>query len=136
MDEGGADVDPIGMGLVTKAASEEATKVGGHLLTRVFGPSADEIGTALARWTAYRVGNVKRIVEGADRKGGDREGGVSPRVAHRVLEDGSWSDDTVVVDYLSGVLAGSRSLDGRDDRGVVWCTLISGMSALQLRAHY
>src|ERR1019366_2989669 len=31
---------------------------------------------------------------------------------------------------------GSRSPDGRDDRAVAWCRVISGMSWLQVRAHF
>jgi len=131
-------VDPItGAALVKAAASasEEAAKTTSSLLQRVLGPAADEIGEALSRYTAFRVGNVKRIAERADRKN-RRPGSVPPRVAHRVLEDGSYCEDEVMVDYLSGVLAGSRSEIGSDDRGVAWSSLITSMSSLQLRAHY
>lgn len=129
-------VEPATGALGVAKASDQALAVTGNLLQRVLGPSADEIGIALARFTAFRVGNVTKIVEGAERKGRNRRGSVPPRVVHRVLEDGSYSDDSVIVEYLSGVLAASRAEGGRDDRGVSWSTLIAGMSSIQIRAHY
>ena len=41
-----------------------------------------------------------------------------------------------MAEYLGGVLAGSRSPNGRDDRAIAWCRCISGMSWLQVRAHF
>ncbi len=58
------------------------------------------------------------------------------RVALAVLNEGSYSDDPWVVEYLGGVLASSRSDRPRDDRGVYWTQLISRLSAYDLRAHY
>lgn len=127
------------MGAVAKAvqsAADEGGKAAGGLVTRVFGPAADEIGAALRRYTAYRVGNVERIAEAADRKSGGREGVVPPRLAHSLLEDGSWCDDELMAEYLGGVLASGRTPTGRDDRGVTWTKLITSMSSIQIRAHF
>lgn len=134
-------VDPlsIGAGAVAKAvqsAAEEGGKAASGVVSRVFGPAADEIGEALRRYTAYRVGNVERIAEAADRKSCGREGVVSPRLAHAILEEGSWCDDELMAEYLGGVLAAGRTPSGRDDRAVTWSTLITSMSALQLRTHF
>lgn len=41
-----------------------------------------------------------------------------------------------MVDYLGGVLAASRTPDGRDDRAVAWSNLVTSLSSLQVRAHY
>jgi hypothetical protein len=125
---------------VAKLGSEagtEGVKTASNLFQRMLGPAADEIGIALARKTAYRVGNLTRIVDGAAKKpGGDRPGQVPPRVAHRLLEEGSFCDDYVMTDYLSGVLAASRTPSGRDDRAVSWSDTVTGLSASQVRAHY
>ena len=121
---------------VASSASPDALAPG--LLMRVFGPAADEIGKALARWTSYRVGNVKRITEKADAKSRilGRHGMVNPRVAHTLLEAGSFCDDELMAEYLGGVLAGCRTPDGRDDRAVVWSGLITRLSSFQVRAHF
>jgi len=130
-------MDPLtaAAGLSAEVVKSETVQ---GLLTRALGPAADEIGLALARWTSFRVGNVERIAlqtaRLADKRG--RTGSVPARVAHRILGDGSWSDDPVMVEYLSGVLASSRTPTGRDDRAVVWSALIASMSTFQLRAHY
>lgn len=133
-------VDPATVavaGAAGKALDSAAAEAGG-ILKRVLGPAADEIGEALGRYTAKRVGNVGRIVETADRVSSTRgrSGDVHPRTAHSVLESGSYCDDEVIVDYLGGVLASGRTPGGRDDRAVTWSSLITSLSAFQVRAHY
>jgi hypothetical protein len=52
-------VDPLSVaaiGAAGKALDSAAGEAGG-LIKRVFGPAADEIGEALGRYTAKRVGN-------------------------------------------------------------------------------
>jgi hypothetical protein len=104
----------------------------------VLGPASHEAGEALRRWTAYRVGNVERVVENAAGKiaNPDSPGSVSTRVAMHVLEEGSCSDDPVIIEYLGGILAGSRSPDGADDRGAAWVALIGRLTSDALRLHY
>ena len=131
--------EPITGAIVAKAmgrTSPESQKATSNLLIRVFGPTADAIGEALGRYTTYRLRNVGRIVERADEKSGGKRGAANPRVAHILLEDGSYCDDEVMVDYLGGVLAASRTPTGRDDRAASWSNLITSLSSLQIRAHY
>lgn len=133
-DSGVDGVDPVTAAGLSKLGAEGGVEAL-RLFSRVLGPSADEIGEALRRKTAYRVGNVTRIVEKADAKSSG-EGKVPPRIAYRVLEEGSYCDDELMAEYLSGVLAGSRTRYGRDDRGIVWSTLVTGLSSIQIRAHF
>ncbi len=65
-----------------------------------------------------------------------RGGTVHLRVAYSILEDGSLCDDELMAKYLGGVLAGSRSPNGRADRAITWCRCIGSMSWLQARAHF
>lgn len=110
----------------------EAEKQG--LLTRVLGPSADALGSSLAQYTEYRLRNVAQIVEKADLK---RDGGsVPPRLAHKIIEEGSYCDDEIMAEYLSGVLAGGSTDTSRDDRAISATTLLTGMSSVQIRGHY
>jgi hypothetical protein len=102
-------------------------------------PPADALGQALARWVEARTQNVGRIIENADKKLGARRelpGSVPMRVAGRILEEGSYCDDDLVVEYLGGVLASSRSGISRDDRGARWVSLVTSMSAYEIRLHY
>lgn len=133
--DGEANVDPMTMG--TGAAAKAIGDESGKLLARVLGPSADVIGEWLRGKTDFRLNNTARIVRKADEKGAaDRSGEVPPRVAHQILSDGSFCDDELMAEYLGGVLAASKTSDGRDDRGVTWSEIVNGMSALEVRAHF
>ena len=114
------------------------TVAGVYAAKKVLGPSLDALGQALGRLTEYRTRNLGRVVENAAAKlpAGDAEGAVPPRVAIRMLEEGSYADDDVVVEYLGGVLASSWSPTGRDDRGAAVTALVSRLSSYALRAHF
>lgn len=105
------------------------------LLARVLGPSADSLGAALGQYTEYRLRNVARIAEKADKKKQNR-GSVPPRLAHKIIEEGSYCDDEVMAEYLSGVLAGGSTDVAGDDRAVSTTTTLTGMSSVQIRGHY
>ncbi len=64
------------------------------------------------------------------------EGSVHPRVGQVLLDEGSWCEHPLMQDYLAGVLASARSPDGGDDRGLTWAKLVTGLSSVQIRAHY
>ena len=134
-------MDPLISGALIKAATDagsESAKTASGLLTRALGPTADVFGEALAQYTEFRLRNVGKIVGRSEKKAREsgRSGNVHPRVAHRVLEEGSFCDDAVMANYLAGVLAGSRTPSGRDDRAVAWSDLVTGLSAAQIRLHY
>lgn len=119
------------------ATGSEAEKAAGNLLTRLLGPAVDEFAQALARSMAYRTRNFGRIAQKAEAKSrGGRDGIVNTRVAFLMLEDGSLCDDELMTEYLGGVLAAARTPTGKDDRAVSWIKTITGLSALEARAHY
>jgi hypothetical protein len=133
--------DPIISSTVAKStnvSSERSETITRTLLVQVFGLSADAAREALRHYSAYRLSNAARILERAAAKSGSSAGNsiVNLRVAHVVLADGSYCDDELMADYLGGLLAGSRSPQGRDDRAVSWSKVITSLSALQIRAHY
>jgi len=133
--------DPITGTVIAKAIGEagsENATVSSNLILRILGPAADEFGQALSRSIAYRTRNFGRIADKAAKKASaDLERGiVNPRVAYVLLDEGSLCDDELMAEYLGGVLAGSRTPDGRDDRAVMWSRVITGLSAFQVRAHY
>jgi len=133
--------EPITGTVIAKAASAAGSSTAaetGKLIQRILGPAADEFGQALARSVAYRTRNFGRIADKAAKKASaDLERGiVNPRVAYVLLDEGSLCDDELMAEYLGGVMAGSRTPDGRDDRAVVWSRVVTGLSAFQVRAHY
>lgn len=108
------------------------------LLLRLFGPAADAVGERLRHYTEYQLRNVRRIVDRADAKSRSLVEGavVDPGAAHVLLADGSYCDDELKADYFGGLLAGSRAQQVGDQRAVAWSKIITGLSALHIRAHY
>lgn len=128
-------VEPIS----AAAAVVYGTKKFSDGLQRLLGPSADEVAEALRRLTASRLRKVGRVIENANKKTiGDAEaaGAIPSRVALRVLDEATYSDDELIVEYLGGVLASSRTPAGRDDRGNTLTLLVARLSTYSLRSHY
>lgn len=138
----GADLDPIVTGAVVKVGelgekmADSAAKETGGLLTRLFGPSADVLGTNWAE--RLRERNLRKLLEKTEKRadGKPDPGVANPRVASQAFEAAEYADAEVVSEYLSGVLASSRTPDGSSDRGVGWIALIKRLSSDDLRLHY
>lgn len=123
-------LDPL-----TSAAASEVAKAGGGVLSRLLGPTADEMGKQLLEY--YQRKNVERVVRRAEAKADtSTDGAIPPRVAAEIFDKAQWASDELVAEYLSGVLASSRSSEGDDDRGLPWTALVGRLSADQLRLHY
>lgn len=106
---------------------------------RVFGPSLGVFGRALESLSERYSERLLRIVERAEAKLGDKadeEGAVSPRVVHKVLTDGVFSDDPVVHDYFAGMLVASRTEDGEDDSAIPYVQMLARLSSDAIRLHY
>ena len=108
---------------ITTAALEAAGNDAQGVITRLFGPTADIMGTQMA--SAYKQRLLKRVINKADKKAKtDRNGSIPPRVVQEVFEKAQWSENQFVAEYLSGVLASSRSADGTNDNGMSWTALV------------
>lgn len=135
-------MDPISttaMGAAARTsdpAGAEAAKVAGNLLQRLLGPSADVMG---AHWAdGLRQHNLQKLLfkteERARRTG--NSGYTKPRLAAAAFDSVQYSEDEILAEYVSGVLASSRSASGGTDDGVPWTALIGRLSSTQLRLHY
>lgn len=135
-------MDPIVTGAMVKIgqsgqkiADSAAAETGG-LLRRLLGPSADVIGEDWA--DRLRRRNLARLLEKTEghATAGTDPGWAQPRVAAAVFDAAQYSNDEIVTDYLSGVLASARAPEGGSDDALPWSSLVSRLSALQLRLHY
>ena len=110
------------------------------MLRKILGPTADYLGDDFKeRLVERRKNTVAEILSNAEKKLGprlDSPGRVSPKVLKEVLNDGSYAEDPVSVEYIGGVLASSRTADGRDDRGARIVKMVDNLSVYQLRTHY
>ena len=103
---------------------------------QLFGPSLKMYGEQLRDWQKSRQKRFTEIVKIAGRKLDDKGGVVTERVVLKIMEEGTLSDDALLLNYYGGVLASSRSKVARDDRGAYWSNLVSSLSAYQARLHY
>jgi hypothetical protein len=109
------------------------------LAERLLGPTVDYLGEGIKAIAQKRLENVKNIFSAAARKLGKRindEGSVPPKVLRGIIDEGSYNDDFLAVEYFGGILASSRSGIVRDDRGAYFVSLVNRLSCYQLRSHY
>jgi len=104
-------------------------------LQRAFGPVLTELGEDLKR--LYAVGRDKILAAGY-KKIRDLDDGkkANLRVTRDVLWNGAFTDDAICAEYFGGILAASRSEDGKDDSAIHFVDVIKSMSSKQLELHY
>lgn len=105
-------------------------------LKRVLGPTLSELGEDFRR--LYITGREK-LIRTAQRKIPDIEDGhvANPRVAVDVLANGAIAaDNEICAEYFGGLLAASRTKDGRDDSLIPLVDVVKSLSSEQLRIHY
>lgn len=102
---------------------------------KLLGKTVDAISEDLAK--LYGKGRDK-IAEVAVRKIKNLDDGAKAnlRVARDVFWNGSYTDESICAEYFGGILAASRSQDGKDDTGVFYVDIIKSLSSGQLKMHY
>ena len=109
--------------------------LGEWALEKAFGPVLTEIGEDLKR--LYAVGRDKILIAGYKKIKNKEDGRkANLRVAQDVFWNGAFTDDEICAEYFGGILAASRSEDGKDDSAIEFVSVIKSMSSQQLRLHY
>lgn len=75
----------------------------------------------------------------ASKKLGDQlesPGQVPPKILRTVINEASYCDNALALEYFGGVLASSRTKIGRDDRGSRIAKTVDNLSTYQIRTHY
>lgn len=112
---------------------------GKDLIVKVLGPTADYLGDETKNLVEKSCENIKYIFTYATTLLGSKiesPGWVSPRVLKRIFDDGAFCEDELTLKYFGGVLASSRTCSLRDDRGLIFLSLLESMSSYQIRTHY
>lgn len=125
--------------IVTLGMGALGAYLGKDGLNKLLGPTAEYLGSGLRDLTEKRLQTIGRILSKAFSRLGEKieqDGAIPPKLLKQVIDDGSFADDDVEVEYLGGVVASSRSDQSRDNRSVVVAKLIDSLSNYQLRAHY
>ena len=117
--------------------SANAVQPGVHegIIQKVLGPTAIEVGKDLRK---IYVAGRDRIFSAAHRKIRNPDDGkqANLRVTHGVILNGACTEDEICAEYFGGILAASRSDDGRNDDAIQFVEVIKSMSSKQLRLHY
>jgi hypothetical protein len=127
-------MDPLT--LSTAAVGAYLSKDG---VARLLGPTADYLGGELKDLVEKSRKNLASVFIRAERKCGERideAGAVNPRVLKHVYDEARFSEDDLLAEYFAGVLASSRTTDGKDDQGVYYSQIVKSLSAHQIRMHY
>ena len=94
--------------------------LGEWALEKAFGPVLTEIGEDLKR--LYAVGRDKILIAGYKKIKNKEDGRkANLRVAQDVFWNGAFTDDEICAEYFGGILAASRSEDGKDDSAIEIC---------------
>ncbi len=125
--------------ITTVGVSVIAAYLGKDVTNKLLGPTADYLGGELKAFAQRRVENVRDMFSNAAGKLGDRinsPGQVPPKVLKAIIDEGSYNEDPVALEYFGGVLASSRTEVGRDDRGARLAKVVDDLSTYQIRTHY
>lgn len=125
-------VTTIGLGAI-------AAYLGKDGLEKLLGPTASYLGEEARDFVRARKETIGKIFKNASDKAGEKlekPGKVPPKVLKNIIDEGSFSEDALAIEYLGGVLASSRTELGRDDRGARISKFIDRLSTYQLRSHY
>ena len=66
----------------------------------------------------------------------DENGIVAPKILKGIIDNGTWCEERLQLEYFGGILASSRTDKSRDDRGAYFINLIARLSTYQLRIHF
>ena len=107
----------------------------GWTAKKILGPTFDLVGDDLAK--LYAAGRDK-IIASASKKIPNLDDGkqANLRVSRDVLWNGAFSTESICAEYFGGILASSRSEDGKDDSAIPFVDVIKSLSSEQLRKHY
>lgn len=125
-------ITTVGLGAI-------AAYLGKDGVAKLLGPTAEYLGGELQEFTKKRIENVGRIFSKAEKKLGEeinKPGHVPPKVLKTIVNEGSYCEDNIAVEYFGGILASSRTELGRDDRGARIAKILDGLSTYQIRTHY
>ena len=110
----------------------------GTILAKLCYRAADEIGADFSERTSnWRLRNATKILEitgeiydECSKTGSEH---APPRLVHKVLGEGSWTDDTRLQKMWAGLLVSSCSQDGRDEGNLIFINILSQITALQTK---
>lgn len=108
------------------------------IILKVFGPTADYLGQETKGLVEKCNVNISNIIKKAFAKikHDETDKIVNIRAFKDIVNEGKMIEDDIFADYFAGLLASSRSYDGKDDRAVYYVNLIKSLSSYQIKIHF
>lgn len=109
------------------------------ILDKLLGPTAEYLGEGTLGIVKKSRENLERVFRTAYEKLKgqlDKPEQVSPRVLKHVCDEGRFVEDVFCAEYFGGMLASSRSPDGKDEGAIPFLSLVKSMSSRQMRLHF
>ncbi len=121
--------------LVTAGVSAYVAK---DIVKQVLGPTAEYLGQETKGLVEKCNINISNILTKAYEKITDKNDGkiVNIRAFRDIINEGKMIEDELFAEYFGGLLASSRSDDGKDDRSVYYINLIKSLSTYQIKIHF
>lgn len=122
----------VGFGAISVYLTKDA-------INKLLGPTAEYLGEGIRDITRRRIESIGKMFSNASKRlEGELEapGRVPPRILRTVVNEASYCEDPLALEYFGGVLASSRTEDGRDDRGARLMNIVDTLSTYQIRSHY
>lgn len=105
------------------------------IIENVLGPTSKEIGQDIQN--LYKKGRELILRKSFQKLKNPNDGKTANlRVTRDVFWNGSFTDEAICAEYFGGIIAASRSEDGKNDSGVFYVDIIKSMSSGQLKMHY
>ncbi len=101
----------------------------------VMGPTLEVVGEDVrhtyqaAKEKVFAKALTKGVIEGDSKS-------ANPRIVIETLRSGCLTENEVCAEYFGGILAASRSHDGKDDSAMPFLEIIKSLSSRQLHLHY
>lgn len=113
----------------------EVSLPGEWAIKKAFGPVIGELGEDMKK--LYAAGRDKVLLAAYNKISNKNDGKkANLRVTRDVFWNGSFTDETICAEYFGGILASSRSGNGKDDNGIHYTDVIKSLSSKQLELHY
>lgn len=107
----------------------------GAVAAKLFGKVGDVLAEDIAK--VYVLGRDAIIKKAINKTSNIDDGAqVNLRIARDVFSNGSFSDEEICAEYFGGILASSRSEDGKDDSSMYFLDKIKSLSSNELKIHY
>src|SRR5439155_21081359 len=116
----------------------ESAYVAGGVLARICYPVADELGQFFAdKIRNWRYQNFRRFEQKVENLANlqqlPNDHKARPKLAHKIIEEASWSDNDLIQSKWAGLLISSCSDSGEDESNLIFHNILSQLTRTEVQ---